>query len=194
MGSAPVRPLRDLFIDRRNLHAIPGADEKRSGFSRSRSRRLVERRHRHGSEARTSRAVRSPGRRSLPAPGLERCRCLRLAGICPPERNPLASRDRRHSLLSRRRLSCLAELALSQRNLAWLCAARGELPLFGDNGLLAIGYKRQLNAQECVSPRLRYTGTSVTSADGPTFRRTVTLISTCILSGIKLHAIVCGYL
>jgi hemolysin III len=44
-----------------------GADEKRSGFGRSRRRRLVERRHRHGSEARTSRAVRSPGRRSVGA-------------------------------------------------------------------------------------------------------------------------------
>src|SRR5262249_55373180 len=35
---------RDLFIDRRNLHAIPGADERRSGFGKSRHRRLVERR------------------------------------------------------------------------------------------------------------------------------------------------------
>jgi hypothetical protein len=36
VGSAPLRPLRDLSIDRRNLHAVPGADEKRSGLSRSR--------------------------------------------------------------------------------------------------------------------------------------------------------------
>src|SRR5262249_42407956 len=154
MGSAPVRPLRDLFIDRRNLHAIPGADEKRSGFGRSRSRRLVERRHRHGSEACTSRAVRSPGRCPLPAPGLERCHCLRLAGICPPEREPMASRDRRHSLFNRRALSCLAGLALSQRNLAWLCAARGELPLFGGTGLLTRGYKRQLNAQAALTRKI----------------------------------------
>src|SRR5262249_15889531 len=34
VGSAPLRPLRDL--DRRNLHAVPGADEGRSGLSRSR--------------------------------------------------------------------------------------------------------------------------------------------------------------
>src|SRR5262245_26394935 len=36
VGSAPLRPLRDLSIDRRNLHAVPGADEGRSGLSRSR--------------------------------------------------------------------------------------------------------------------------------------------------------------
>src|SRR5262245_34314373 len=36
VGSAPLRPLRDLSIDRRNLHAVPGADEKRSGLSRFR--------------------------------------------------------------------------------------------------------------------------------------------------------------
>jgi len=70
---------------------------------------------------------------------LERCHCLLLAGICPPEREPMASRDRRHSLFSRRALSCLARLAFSQRNLAWLCATRGELPLFGGTGLLAMG-------------------------------------------------------
>src|SRR5919197_1191992 len=69
---------------------VPGADEKRCGFGRSWRRRLVERRHRHGSETRTSRAVRSPGRHSLPAAGLERCHCLRLACIWPPEREPMA--------------------------------------------------------------------------------------------------------
>jgi hypothetical protein len=53
VGSAALRPLRDLFIDRRNLHTVPGADEKRSGFDRPWRRRMVERRHRHGSEART---------------------------------------------------------------------------------------------------------------------------------------------
>ena len=36
VGSASLRPLRDLSIDRRNLHPVPGADEKRSGLSRSR--------------------------------------------------------------------------------------------------------------------------------------------------------------
>jgi len=36
VDSAPLRPLRDLSIDRWNLHAVPGADEKRSGLSRSR--------------------------------------------------------------------------------------------------------------------------------------------------------------
>src|SRR6266702_3403110 len=60
VGSASLRPLRDLFADRRNLHAILGADEKRSGFGKSRYRRLAERCHRYDPEARTSRAVRSP--------------------------------------------------------------------------------------------------------------------------------------
>jgi hemolysin III len=73
----------------------------------------------------TSGAVRSSRRRSLPTPRLERCHCLRLVGICPPEQEPMASRHRRHSLFTRRPLSCLAQPALSQRNLAWLCAARG---------------------------------------------------------------------
>ena len=36
VGSVPPRPLSDLSIDRRNLHAVPGADEKRSGLSRFR--------------------------------------------------------------------------------------------------------------------------------------------------------------
>src|SRR5215475_2115023 len=36
VGSAPLRPLRDLSIDRRNLYAVPGADEKRSDLSRCR--------------------------------------------------------------------------------------------------------------------------------------------------------------
>jgi hypothetical protein len=44
VGSASLRPLRDLFIDRRNLHAIFGTDEKHSSLGRSRHRRLVERR------------------------------------------------------------------------------------------------------------------------------------------------------
>jgi hypothetical protein len=139
VDSAALRPLRDLFIDRRNLHTVPGADEKRSGFDRSWRRRVVERRHRHRSEARTSRAVRSPGHRSLPAAGLERCHRLRLACIRPPEREPMASRNRRHSLFSRRALSCLAGPAFSQRDLACFCAARSELPLLGGPRLLAMG-------------------------------------------------------
>jgi hypothetical protein len=34
VGSAPLRPLRDPFIDHRNVHAIPGAN-KRSDIGRS---------------------------------------------------------------------------------------------------------------------------------------------------------------
>ena len=105
----------------------------------SRRRRMVERRRRHGSEARTSRAIRSPGRHSLPAAGLERCHCLRFACVCPPEREPMASRNRRHSLFSRRALSCLAGPALSQCDLARFRADRRKLPLFGGPRLLAIG-------------------------------------------------------
>jgi Haemolysin-III related len=102
----------------------------------SRMRRLVER---HRPEARTSRPVRSPGRRSLPAAGLERCHCLRLARIGPPEREPVASRNRRRSLFSWRALACLAELALSERDLARVRAARREL-------LACRGHRPQLNA------------------------------------------------
>src|SRR6516165_64835 len=51
----------------------------------------------------------------------------------------MASRDRRHSLLARHALSCLAAPALSQRDLAWFCIARGKLPLFGGPRLLALG-------------------------------------------------------
>jgi hypothetical protein len=102
-------------------------------------RRMVERRHRHRSEACTSRAVRSPSRRSLPAAGLEQCHCLRLACICPPEREPMASRNRRHPLFSRRALSCLAGPALSQCDLARFRADRRKLPLFGGPRLLAMG-------------------------------------------------------
>src|SRR5262245_36787619 len=81
MASASLRPLRDLFIDRRNLHAFFGADERRFGLGRSRHRRLVKRHRRHGAEARTSRTVRSPGHHSLPAAGLERYHYLRLPRI-----------------------------------------------------------------------------------------------------------------
>src|SRR5215467_13090050 len=138
MGSAPLRPLPDLFIDRRNLHAISGTDEKRSSLGKSRHRRLVERRRRHGAEARTSRTVRSPGHHSLPAAGLERYHYLRLPRICHPELEPMASRDRGRPLLARHALSCLAAPALSKRDLAWFCPARGKLPLFGSPRLLAL--------------------------------------------------------
>src|SRR5215472_18061273 len=139
MGSASLRPLRDLFIDRRNLHAIFGADERRFGLGRSRHRRLVKRHRRHGAEARTSRTVRSPGHHSLPAAGLERYHYLRLARICHPELEPMASRDRGRPLLARHALSCLAAPALSKRDLAWFCPARGKLPLFGGPRLPALG-------------------------------------------------------
>src|SRR5262249_29681843 len=55
------------------------------------------------------------------------------------ELEPMASRDRGHSLLAWCALSCLAAPALSQRDLAWFCAARGKLPLFGNPRLLALG-------------------------------------------------------
>jgi hypothetical protein len=58
---------------------------------------LVKRRHRHGSEARASRAVRSPGHRALPDAGMERRHCLRVARICPAELKPMASRNRSSS-------------------------------------------------------------------------------------------------
>src|SRR5215813_14152437 len=157
MGFASLRPLRDLFIDRWNLHAIFGADEKRFGLGRSRHRRLAKRRRRHGTEARTSRAVRSPRHHSLLAAGLERCHCLRLPRICHPQLELMASRDRGHSLLAWCALSCLAAPALSQRDLAWFCAARGKLPLFGGPRLLALGisglprlYVKKPAADACV--------------------------------------------
>jgi hypothetical protein len=144
VGFVSLRPLRDLFADRRNLHAILGADEERYGFGRSRHRPVGERRHRYGSEARFSRAVRSPGHRALPAAGLERRHCLRFACICASELKPMASRNRRHSLFARHGLSRLAGAAISQRNLARFCPARGELPLFGGPRLLAVGISAQL--------------------------------------------------
>jgi hypothetical protein len=52
---------------------------------------------------------------------------------------PSSSRDRGHSLLAWRALSCLTAPALSQRDLAWFCVARGKLPLFGSSRLLALG-------------------------------------------------------
>src|SRR6516165_4998741 len=143
--------------DRRNLHPIFGADEKRFGLDRSRHQRLVKRHRRHGAEARTSRAVRSPGHHSLPAPGLERCHCLRLPRICHPQLEPISSRGWGYSLLAWCALSCLAAPALSQRDLAWFCAARGKLPLFGGPRLLALGvsgfsrlYVKKPSADACA--------------------------------------------
>src|SRR5262245_12683634 len=138
MGSAPLRPLRDLFIGGRNLHAISGTDEKRSSLGRSRHRRLVERRRWRDAEARSSRAVRSPVHHSMPAARLERYRCLRLPRICHPRPEPMASCGRGYSLLVRHALSSLGALAFSQRDLAWFCLARGKLPLFRCARLLAL--------------------------------------------------------
>jgi hypothetical protein len=87
----------------------------------------------------TARTVRSPGRCTLPAAGLERYRCLRLPRICNPQLEPMASRDRGRPLLARRAFSCLAAPALSKRDLAFFCVARGRLPLFGGPRLLALG-------------------------------------------------------
>jgi hypothetical protein len=113
VGSTALRPLRDLFVDRRNLHAFPSPDEKRSGFSGSRPRSLAERGHWYGSQTRTSRSVRPLGDRALLAARVERCHCLRYACICPAERELMASRDWRHSLLTWGRLSYLAAPTLS---------------------------------------------------------------------------------
>ena len=113
VGSTALRPLRDLFVDRRNLHAFPSADEKRSGFSGSRPRSLAERGHWYGSQTRTSRSVRPLGDRALLAARVERCHCLRYACICPAERELMASRDWWNSLLTWGRLSYLAGPALS---------------------------------------------------------------------------------
>ena len=106
--------------------------------SASLGRGLVERCYRHGSEARTSGAVRSPCRHSLPAAWLERHHCLRLARHAP-KLKPMASRDRGHPLYAWHALSCFAALALSQRDLARFCAGRGKLPLFGGPRLFAVG-------------------------------------------------------
>jgi Haemolysin-III related len=70
------------FVNRRNLHAFPSPDEKRSGFSGSRPRSLAERRHWYGPQTRTSRSVRPLGDRALLAARVERCHCLRYACIC----------------------------------------------------------------------------------------------------------------
>src|SRR5215831_919729 len=102
-------------------------------------RRLVKRHRRHGAEALTSRTVRLPRHHSLPAAGLERCHCLRLPRICHSQLEPMASRDRGRPLLARHAFSCLAAPALSQRDLAWFCIARGKLSLFGGPRLLALG-------------------------------------------------------
>src|SRR6266480_3220547 len=51
----------------------------------------------------------------------------------------MASRNRRHSLFSRRAVSCLAGPPLSQCDLARFRADRRKLPLFGAPRLLAMG-------------------------------------------------------
>src|SRR6516164_3212316 len=91
------------------------------------------------------------------AAGLERCHCLRLPRICHPQLEPMASRDRGHSLLAWCAVSCLAAPALSQRDLARFCAARGKLPLFGGPRLLALGvsdfsrlYVKKPSADACA--------------------------------------------
>jgi channel protein (hemolysin III family) len=68
--------------------------------------------------------------------------CLRLACVCPPEREPMASRNRRHSLFSWRALSCLAGPALSQCDLARFRADCRKLPLFGSPHLLPMAISR----------------------------------------------------
>src|SRR5215470_12769290 len=67
----------------------------------------------------------------------------------------MASRDRRHSLLARHALSCLAAPALSQRDLAWFCIARGKLSLFGGSRLLALGINR-LPRAHCKEKHLHH--------------------------------------
>ena len=51
----------------------------------------------------------------------------------------MASRDRGRPLLARHAILCLAAPALSKRDLAWFCVARGRLPLFGGPRLLDLG-------------------------------------------------------
>src|SRR5262245_57642455 len=70
---------------------------------------------------------------------LERCHSLRRPRICHPQLEPMASRDRGHSLFARHRLPCLAAPALSQRHLARFCVNRGKLSLFGSPRLLTLG-------------------------------------------------------
>src|SRR5262249_36190742 len=88
------------------------------------------------------------------AAGLERCHCLRLPGICNTQLESMASRDRGRPLLARHALSCLAAPALSKRDLACFCAARGRLPLFGGPRLLALGVSATL-CQETICRRSR---------------------------------------
>ena len=80
--------------------------------------------------------------------------------IRPPDFEPMAARDRRHSLLGRRTLSWLARPALSQRDLAWLRTAGGKLPLFGRSHVPGVGMTSAVNLKFLsVSQRVRL-GTS----------------------------------
>jgi channel protein (hemolysin III family) len=76
--------------------------------------------------------------------------------IAPPEREPMASRDRRHSLFSRRALSCLAGPALSQCDLARFRADRRKLPLFGGPRVLAMGISRMLGKNGAFASSYRW--------------------------------------
>jgi len=107
-GFCPVRPFRDLFIDRRNLHAVP-VQMKALWLQQVLRWRMGERRHRHGSEAGTSRAVRSSGV----------VLCLLLVGAVVIAYDSFASASRARaygfsqsaaSLFSRRAVSFLAGL------------------------------------------------------------------------------------
>ena len=69
---------------------------------------------------------------------LEWCGLLRANCSGSPELEPLASRGRRHPLLDRRHLSCVGELAVSKRDLAWLRTGRRMLPLFGRSRLCGV--------------------------------------------------------
>jgi hypothetical protein len=112
--------------------------ENRPCFCGSPHQCLVGGDSRHYFQAAAARPPRSPGRCSLPAPRLEWCGLLRAGCSGSPELEPLASRGRRHPLLDRRHLSCVEELAVLKRDLAWLRTGRRMLPLFGRSRLCGV--------------------------------------------------------
>jgi hypothetical protein len=72
----------------------------------------------------------------------------------------MASRNRRHSLFSRRTLSCLAGPALSQCDLARFRADRRKLPLFGgprllDLGISGVGILLEVDGKRYASGEIR---------------------------------------